>query len=415
MRQMEPISRTTKTGNRAPKTKTVNGGTVVSHCETYGTNVTGSVNYALSSTWALNPGLQTYSKGSPLGLWLGQIATNFDKYEIQSLRFKFRTACSTLTTGLVFFGFEPNPEGTEPSTYQEIRNMYSVDGSAHANLTFDVTSKVKKQLLIRKGNVNNLPSYDAGKVYFGTIGVNEGALVGFVDVEYRVKLISPQSAVTSNTVLPITVIGALPTWRYEADTSGVGNVNCATECANFVHTGFLSGGTVTGAPLVSLNASSINSFDKTYRGCNFKTTSVGSALVLRHANNGRHRMKIDLKIGYEDLKMFAITLINTADGSQAKRKVYSAIDGGTTAYMPVDVYTHRGFTGVATLDPNPGTEVWPTFTFEYDVFDNVTSTPAICIGVVPYNSVSTTTANVRGYTGLGTSIITVEYLGPLIT
>nr|WRQ64876.1 structural protein [Sobelivirales sp.] len=414
-RKMEPVATVSRSGNRAPKTKTVKGGTVVSHCETYGTNITGSVNYALSSTWALNPGLQTYSKGSPLGLWLGQIATNFDKYEIQSLKFKFRTACSTLTTGLVFFGFEPNPEGTEPTSYQEIRNMYSVDGSAHANLQFDISSKVRKQLLVRKGNVNNLPNYDVGKVYFGTIGVNENALVGFVDVEYRVKLISPQSSNTSNTVNPVSVLGVLPTWRYEVNAAGVGDINCATSSASFIHTGLLVGGTVTGAPLLTLSTANFAGYDLTIRGCTFKQSSFNGGVQLKHTTPGRYRMYVDLKIGYEDLKMFAITLIHNALGLQCSRRVYSAIDGGSSVVIPTQCYTHRGFAGTAVGDPNPGTEVWPVYMFEYDITGSAADAPVLAIGVVPYNSVSTTTANVRGYTGLGTSVITVEYLGPLIT
>lgn len=292
--------------------------------------------------------------------------------------------------------------------------MYSTDGSAHANLTFDVTSKVRKQLLIRKGNVNNLPSYDAGKVYFGTIGVNEGALVGFVDVEYKVKLMSPQSAITSNVINPITVIGALPTWRYEVNASGIGDVNSATSCLELMHTGLLSGGTITGAPLVSIQSFNFPALDKTYRGCTFKNGAVTNALRMHHPVNGRYRMRLDLKIGYEDLKMFAVTLIHPGDGTQAKRKIYASIDGSTTLDIPVDVYTHRGFTGTAVSDPNPGTEVWPVYTFDYDITSGY-SAPAIAIGVVPYNSVSTTTANCRGYTGLGTSVVTVEYLGALIT
>nr|WRQ64873.1 structural protein [Sobelivirales sp.] len=419
-RKIEPVATVSRSGNRAPKTKTVKGGTVVSHCETYGTNITGSVNYALNSTWALNPGLQTYSKGSPLGLWLGQIATNFDKYEIQSLKFKFRTACSTLTTGLVFFGFEPNPEGTEPTSYQEIRNMYSVDGSAHANLTFDVSSKVRKQLLIRKGNVNNLPNYDVGKVYFGTIGVNENALVGFVDVEYRVKLISPQSSNTSNTVVPATVLGALPTWRLEVNAAGIGDNNAAAKCWEMVHIGMLTQPTtITGATgLVNIHPITVTSaVDTTFRGCTFKQTA-GNFYGLRHNSVGRYRMRVDLKIGYEDLKMFAVTLLKQPDTSTVAltRTVYAAIDGGLTAAIPTSCYTHRGFAGTAVGDPNPGTEVWPVYEFEYDVptMSLADRCPMITIGVVPYNSVSTTTANVRGYTGLGTSTIEIEYLGPLI-
>ena len=203
----EPIANVSKQGNRTPKTIATAKGTVVSHTETYGVNVTGSDPFQVFATWALNPGLSSFNKGSPLGQWLPQIAQNFDNYEIEMLKFKFRTACSTLTTGLAVFGFEPNPEGSVPTTYQEMRNMYSSDGSVHANLVFDVSSRVRRKLLIRKGSVVNLPSYDAGKVYFSTIGVTGNALIGFVDVEYRIRLTNPQSSVT--TITP--VVNSLPT------------------------------------------------------------------------------------------------------------------------------------------------------------------------------------------------------------
>lgn len=292
--------------------------------------------------------------------------------------------------------------------------MYSVDGSAHANLVFDISSKVRKQLLVRKGNVNNLPNYDVGKVYFGTIGVNENALVGFVDVEYRVKLISPQSSTTSNTVNPVSVLGALPTWRYEVNAAGIGDCNSATSSAIFMHTGVFSGGTVTGAPLITLATSGFPAYDTTIRGCTFKQGAF-NGIAMQHVNNGRYRMTVDLKVGYEDLKMFAVTLLHASSGVALSRRVYSALDGGSSVTIPTQCYTHRGFAGTAVGDPNPGTEVWPVYVFDYDIVTGALNAPILAIGVVPYNSVSTTTANIRGYTGLGTSVITVEYLGPLIT
>nr|WRQ65794.1 RNA-dependent RNA polymerase [Tolivirales sp.] len=412
----EPVAVVSRSGPRVPRTRQVLGGTVVSHTETYGVNVTGSAPFAIFSTWAIQPGLREFSRGAPLGAWLGQIAQNFDNYEIQKLKFKFRTACSTLTTGLAVFGYEPNPEGSLPTTYQEIRNMLSVDGSVHANLEFDVSSKVNRRLLIRKSNVVNLPSYDAGKVYFATIGVNDNSLVGFIDVEYQVKLVNPQSAVTTSDPVPVVVYKAPPTQRTSVvyassnlgDTNVVGSGDgpCNVMGANAAN---------EGASLMDWVANDFQAHEQDFNGCKFKTDVRASGYwSLKPRVAGRYRLKLNAKIGYEDLKMFCIAPFRKRNPGEVEQlctyTVYNQIDGGTVASLPVEIFNHRGFTGVATLDPNPGTEVWPAWEWVVDVV------PADYIrfkfGYLTYNSVSTTTANVRGYDGLGKSTLTIEYLGP---
>lgn len=418
---VEPIAVISRSGPRVPRTRQVAGGTVVSHTETYGVNVTGSSQFSIFSTWAVQPGLREYSKGAPLGAWLGQIAQNFDNYEIQKLKFKFRSACSTLTTGLAVFGFEPNPEGTLPTSYQEIRNMLSVDGSVHANLEFDVSSKVNRRLLVRKSNVVNLPSYDAGKVYFATIGVNDNALVGFIDVEYQVKLLNPQSSITTSDPVPVTVYKAPPTQRYSVDYASVlGSTNVVGDGdgpMNVLGANY----TIEGAPLMDMVERNFTAYETDFSGCKFKTSSRTNWRALTPKVSGRYRVKLNLKIGYEDLKMFCVglfrTLGNTPDAYNTEQlcsyKVYSTIDGSAVATLPCEIFNHRGFTGVATLDPNPGTEVWPAWEWVIDV--NAGDSVRFKIGYLTYNSVSTTTANVTGYSGLGKSTLTIEYLGPSAT
>ena len=406
----EPIANVSKQGNRTPKTIATAKGTVVSHTETYGVNVTGSDPFQVFATWALNPGLSSFNKGSPLGQWLPQIAQNFDNYEIEMLRFKFRTACSTLTTGLAVFGFEPNPEGSVPTTYQEMRNMYSSDGSVHANLVFDVSSRVRRKLLIRKGSVVNLPSYDAGKVYFSTIGVTGNALIGFVDVEYRIRLTNPQSSVT--TITP--VVNSLPTpqQRWSANLSGMPSLNSATESDHFTNQ-FLSSATAEGAPLFSVVTETYNSVADNYSGCSYNWPLRTGYRTLNCNVSGRYRLVLYPKIGFEDLKMFCFTVYTMKVGSPAPelatRRVFSSVDGAQLTTFTAEHYNHRGFTGVATGDPNPGTEVWPSIEWFIDVQkdENV----ILPIGVLTYNSVSTTTANIVGYSGLGKTTLCFEYLG----
>lgn len=405
---------------RAPMTRMVNGGTVVSHTETYGVNITGTSAFGVSTTWAIQPGLQTYSKGSPLGTWLGQIASNFDNYEIQRLKFKFRSACSTLTTGLGVFAYEPNPEGTAPTSYQEMRNMYSVDGSVHANLEFDISSKLGKRLLIRKGNVINLPSYDSGKVYFATIGVNNDTLVGFIDVEYRIKLINPQSSITTSSIPPTYSLSPFPSQLIELDYSvpGMTDVNVVND-GDYPCALMQQYGTSYGAPLFAqVGAGSINAHTDDFSGCKFSPQAKsGNARFFRASTAGRYRIKLNLKLGYEDLKMFCVGLFRSPSGSAVEtlctRRVYSTMDAGATVDLPSDIFNHRGFTGTAINDPNPGTEVWPAWTWDVDLAAG--DAFRFLIGYLTYNSVSTTTANVRAYAGLGKSTMFIEYLGPSAT
>lgn len=409
----EPIAKVTKQGNRMPRTVTIGKGTVVSHTETYGINVTGSNLFSVFATWAIQPGLSAYSKGAPLGSWLPQIAQNFDNYEIESLKFKFRTACSTLTTGLAVFGYEPNPEGTAPTTYQEIRNMFSVDGSVHSNLTFDVSGKTKKKLLIRKGNVFNLPSYDAGKVYFATIGVTGEALIGFVDVEYKIRLTNPQASATTS-ALPVVVAMPNPVQDWSLDFSSVGDVNAVTEGDYFTN-GHLATSASTGAALFAKATGNYPAFDNTYSGgLKFKWPSRTGYSTFNCLVEGRYHFRFAPKIGYEDLKMFAMNVFKVTVGGTtlATRKVFTDINGQGELQLANQFYTHRGFTGTAVGDPNPGTEVWPMI--DYYVDCSVGDRLLFAIGICNYNSVSTTTANYRGYSGIGISSLVATYLGPLV-
>lgn len=87
------ISINNKTGARRPKTMTSGNSTILTHTETYGVNITGSSDYETFATFAVQPGISTYSRGLPLGQWLPQIAANFDNYEIISLKFTYRRPC----------------------------------------------------------------------------------------------------------------------------------------------------------------------------------------------------------------------------------------------------------------------------------------------------------------------------------
>lgn len=292
--------------------------------------------------------------------------------------------------------------------------MYSVDGSVHANLTFDVSSRCRKKLLIRKGNVVNLPSYDAGKVYFATIGVTGNALIGFVDVEYKIRLSNPQAS-TTTTIAPVVSLLPLPTQRFSADMQTMGELNCAADSDHWTNQ-FLSIATSQGAPLFESKSEPYPAVTDNYLGCSYKWGARTGYRTFSCKQSGRYRITMSPKIGYEDLKMFTFTVYNKYNDNNmllAKRKVFADVSGNSTVELTAEHWTHRGFTGTATLDPNPGTEVWPVFEWEVDCL--VEENLLFPIGWLTYNSVSTTDAKIKGYAGLGASTITFEYLGPVLT
>lgn len=413
----EVVAVSTKSASRQPRTIMRAGGTVVQHTETYGQNIVGTSTFSISNAWAIQPGISSYSRGEPLGVWLPQIAGNFDNYEIESLKFRYRTACSTLTPGLAVFAFEPNPEGTMPTTYQEMRNMMSIDGSIHTNLVFDVSAKVKGRRLIRKGQVVNLPSYDLGKVYFATIGVTENALCGFIDVEYSIRLINPQAAQTSTDgANAVTSSPVAPVQRWECDYGGTGIVNCAASSAEVWNYMVAGARPSTGASLASVITQSIGAYNVTLlTGNKFVSAASPTMAMLRIAKKGRYCLRFQPRVDWEDLKMFSLTLYHyfTGGNRHCTKQVYSSIDGGPLVNLPTEILAHRGFTGTAVNDPNPGTEVHPVFEFNFDA-DKDNFDVMLRIGVLIYNDVSTTTANVRGRSGLGDSVFELQYLGPYL-
>lgn len=390
----------------------INGSTVVSHTETYGINVQGTSAFGVGGNWALQPGISVYSKGTPLGSWLPQIAGNFDNYDIQSLKFNYRAACSTLQPGLVMFAFEPNPEGSVPSSYQELRNMRSVDGSAHANLEFDLGGKLKKGLLIRKGPVVNLPSYDAGRVYFATTGCEDLAKLGFIDVTYVVRLYNPQSSLS--TISPsITYQAAMPKYRSSFFPTGDSTVDVAA--VSFSAFDNIHGGPKSGATdmFTSSNAT-VLATDLTFAGgCKFKHPA-GSVNFLTAKFSGRYRIKSCYNMDFKDLFLFASVPYRLQVGSStpepAMEQVMDSMTGASVGELICLPQAHRGFSGTAVSDPNPGTDM--PLIGEWDVLLNAGDRLTVAIGIRTYNNVSVTSATAIYRSGLGPSYIDIEFLGP---
>jgi len=408
-----PISVNFQAGNRNPSTHSDKTGTIVTHSETYGINVTGTSSFGVFSQWAVQPGISIYSNGSPLGQWLPQIGNNFDNYEIKHLKFVYRSSCSTLEPGLVAFGYEPNPVGSVPGSLQELRNMKSVMGTVHKDLSFDVSNLARGARLTRKGAVVGYPSYDAGKVFFATNGCTELAKLGFIEVYYTVRFFNPQSS-TSTTVPNITYDPVQPVWRIiYSPTSNSGNANAAVNCFDPFGSVILSATSEQGAPLFQRLNASIPALSLTYGGNVFQNNaSTGS--VMRCLLGGRFRLKAALNGNFEDLKLFAMAPFRKSATASTYELCTTLVSdstlGSSLMEMTVMPVSHRGFTGVALSDPNPGTDL--ECRGEWDVTLDSGDSLLIGVGVRTYNSVSTTTANFQYVTGTGFCSVELAYLGP---
>lgn len=400
-------------GNRAPRTQSDKSGTIVTHSETYGINVTGTSSFSVFSNWAIQPGISVYSNGSPLGSWLPQIGNNFDNYEIKHLKFVYRASCSTLEPGLVAFAYEPNPVGSVPGTLQELRNMKSVMGTVHNDLSFDVSNVSRKPLLTRKGAVVGYPNYDAGKVFFATNGCTDAAKLGFVEVHYTVRFFNPQSSLSTTTpTITYDPVAPVQRWTY-TPPSTLGADNVASACIT-PFSAALGGALIDqGAPLFRRVTGTTPALASTFSGYQFNQSSA-THTTLQCLYPGRYRLKAQLNGNFQDLRLFALCPFKkTTIGLSyelATTLVSDSVLGNTTAEIGVIPVSGRGFTGVVTLDPDPATDL--SMFGEWDVVLDVDDRLALALGVRTYNNISTTTAQFNYALGCGISYVEVQYLGP---
>lgn len=385
-------------------------GTVVSHTETYGVGVSGSNLFELTSTWAVQPGIRSYSSGTPLGTWLPQIAGNFDNYEVMKLKFHYRTACSTLERGIVMMAYEPNPDGTAPASYQDVRNMHSVDGTAHANLTFDVTPKVRgRKLLTRRGPVFSLPNYDLGKVYLATIGCTDDVILGFVDVEYVIRLSNPQSSSSTTSSVPPSFPYPVSLLRWDVGNISSGETDdVGVDRGAYPFSRGINTATNYGAQLFTSVTTSFP-VDFAWGGDRFKN-GPGAINCLQVNSSGRYRVSCNMPYDFQDLRTFSVCpfVKRGANGFVAQRAVAKTI--GAAEYVLIDCvpFSFRGFSGVATGDPNPATDM--AANGEWEIQLQAGDVLMILIGIRSYNF-STVNMTVKYASGLGAGWAMFEYLG----
>lgn len=396
---------------RVPRTTMTNGGTVVTHTETYGVGVEGAANFELFSTWAVQPGLSSYSSGSPLGSWLPQIAGNFDNYEIHKLKFHFRTACSTLERGLLMFAYEPNPDGSAPASYQEVRNMHSVDGSVHANLSFDVTPKLKgRKLLTRKGAVFALPNYDMGKVYLATIGCVQDTILGFVDVEYVIRLTNPQSS--STTTSYITPSYPDPEQQYVWNAGGITGSDDVWTAGAAPFSRAVVAATSAGAPLSTPLSGTYSLATATEMAQRFSQSS-GTLSGLSITSAGRYSVTVQFAAATQTHREIALApyLYRAGTMIRAVTAVQSGVNNATYVSLPCKAVCKYSQSAITT---SPASfDRFMTATWEIQA--NAGDVLFVFFGSAGAQPDDATSITVTYTTDLGQGWLRLKYLGAAVT
>jgi len=158
----------------------------------------------------------------------------------------------------------------------------------------------------------------------------------------------------------------------------------------------------------------VAAFTNAFSGCIFKQTADTSLKALKAIYAGRYRISGQYTGDFQDLKLYACVPLkkSSTDASftLATKLISDDINGASTVEVGCLPICHRGFTGTATLDPDPATDMG--LYFEFDVTLLANDYLAVALGIRTYNSVSSTTANFTFKTGTGTSYFEIAYLGP---
>jgi len=405
----------TKTRNVAPRILSSSVGTVVSHREILMDSVSVSPTFSITSTVSAQPGISTYSHGSPLGTWLPKVAGEYDMYCFESLKVHFTTSASSLQKGTVFIGFDPNPDSSAPASFSDLRNMaYAVTGPARENLVLDVTPIVSgKKLLTRTRAVTSYPNYDVGRFFLGST-LGDGAAVGYYEVEYKVRLLNPQ---TSPSTELINISSTPPAVIFTDDGSAnigplyFGTTNAA-RCANAMANYLLRLNPLGDTSLITLNnplsiyptAGSVVVGGVTYSwGANVNATTF------RFAYPGRYRIIALINGDWQDYAMYGASILK-AGSTLSAASDRTVTTSGISVDIPVVPGSWRGFSNPTTPADDGSAMIDQTV-----AVPDVSQSYTFAVGVRNVASIAEN-ANATYYSApatVGSSYIRIEYIGAL--
>jgi len=164
----------------------------VRHREFIG-NVTGSVNFTVALTFAVNPGI---ASSFP---WLSGIAQNWETYRFRSLRLCSYTRTGSNVPGSILLAHDPDSSDDPPSSEQVMSTYESlVEDAPWKDMCLNVAKVGLKDIGPRKfirtaalAANQDIKLYDSGNLFVATV---DGTAVAWSKlwVEYDVELYTPQ-------------------------------------------------------------------------------------------------------------------------------------------------------------------------------------------------------------------------------
>lgn len=413
----------TKTRNIVPKFTQSSAGTVLSHREILIESASVSPTFTIDQTIAVQPAISTYSHGSPLGTWLPKVAAEYDNYSFESLRVHFITSASSLQKGTICMAYDPNPESTAPATFSDLRNMaHAVTGPCRENLTLDLTKAVKdRKLLTRTRAVTAYPLYDAGRIFLGS-NLGDSVPVGYYEVEYKIRLMNPQTSpsteVVTSTVCPAAVVftddGATSSGALYFGTSN-GSRN-ATALTNYLMR--------MQAPQGDTNLITFNNPSSVYPSAGSATiggvtyswagTSQGLA-TFRFTYPGRYRCLAVLNGDFQDYATFGATIAKWVSPSLAQATDRTVTFGGNLVSIPVLPGSSRGLSNPTVPGDDLALSVDQTFVVTSSLDEYAFVVGVRNIASISENGTGSYYSGPNAAAGFGASFIKLEYLGPVPT
>jgi len=174
---------------------------------------------------AINPGL------SSLFPWLAQMASLYNNYVVEAMRFRFVPTVSTVFPGTISMAFDFDVYGTVPdfkSTFMMSTNACSAN--IWKGLSMSLTPQQLRDrgdLYVRSSTISGTDrkTYDLGNLLVGIQGTDTTAPIGDLYCDYTIRFINPipplQSAFSVFNTNKGTLTGATPAKPFGTSTSGM--------------------------------------------------------------------------------------------------------------------------------------------------------------------------------------------------
>lgn len=177
-----------------------NGAIRVRHRE-YVRDITGTTNFTVASI-AVNPGI---AASFP---WLSAVASRFERYKFNSLRFDYVPSCSVTTSGTVMAAYDTDATDSAPTSKLQLLAYQNATRSPPWAAWSATLPRVKdfQDRYVRDGTAptsTDLKMYDVAALHTAT-ATTETTLLGEIYVEYDVTLLIPQfQSASSAPIAPI--------------------------------------------------------------------------------------------------------------------------------------------------------------------------------------------------------------------